>query len=226
MTDHISDLRWDRLLAGELADDTRREVLAHAATCERCAARHREIEALATVPLPPLAVPRRSRWWLAAPISALAAAAVAMIVLRTPGDDDGARTKGGGTALLLSAGQPGALAPLADGDTVHAGDYVQAGYSAARDGFGAVLSRDGAGTASVYVPGTGDAMVPLPAGTERSFPSSTLLDAVTGTERIALIWCATPAPLAPLVAELRATDHLADRAGCTIRVVTLTKVAR
>jgi hypothetical protein len=72
----------------------------------------------------------------------------------------------------------------------------------------------------------GDTMVALPAGTERSFPRSTVLDDVVGSELIAIVWCAAPQPLAPLVEELRVTRQLAPRAGCTVRLVALEKRAR
>jgi hypothetical protein len=42
---HISDLRWDRLLAGDLPDDARRVVDDHAAKCVRCSTRLRELTA-------------------------------------------------------------------------------------------------------------------------------------------------------------------------------------
>ncbi len=222
--DHISDLRWDRLLAGELSPEQQAAITAHSTTCTSCAARRREIEAArdAFSTRPPMAfAPRRSRWWLGAPVAALAAAALVVILIR-PGTET-ERTKGHGPALLLAAGRPGALAPIATSDTIHAGDYLQAGYSASRDGFGAVLSLDGAGSASAYVPATGDALVALPAGTDRSFPGSTVLDDVIGTERIAIVWCDAARPLAPLIAELKATQRIANRDGCTIRLVTLEK---
>ncbi len=222
--DHISDLRWDRLLAGELSPEQQAAITAHSTTCTSCAARRDAIEAERAMfaKRPALSfAPRRSRWWLGAPIAALAAAALVFVVIRPR--PDGERTKGSGPALLLAAGKPGALTPIASSDAIHPGDYVQAGYSAARDGFGAVLSLDGAGNASAYVPATGDSLIALPAGTDRSFPGSTVLDDVIGTERIAIVWCDAARPLAPLIAELKATQQIADREGCTIRLVTLEK---
>lgn len=220
--DHISDLRWDQLLAGELSADKRSAIDAHVATCSACAARRREIEAFAETPLPALATPKRSRWWLGAPVAALAAAAVAVIVLRAPSEPS-ERPKGSGPALILAAGSPSSLVPVSTNDVIHAGDSLQAGYTSTKDGFGAVLSLDGAGTVSAYVPAVGDALVALPAGTERSFPGSTVLDEVLGPERIAIIWCAAPQPIAPLLAELKATQQLSVREGCAVRLVTLVK---
>jgi hypothetical protein len=231
--DHLSDLRWDRLLAGDLAPADAAAARDHAATCPRCGARLRELEAdRDAFARRPFAIPRaihpRPRGLWAGAAAALAAAAVLVVVLRRHdgGDGEGTRTKGrGGPALLLSAGPADRLAPLATRDVVHPGDSLQAGYTSARAGFGAVLSRDGAGQAASYVPYGGDHLVALPAGTRRSFPASTILDATPGEEHVAIVWCDADRPLAPLIDELRATGTLAERAGCTIRVVAITKVA-
>jgi hypothetical protein len=234
VTDHVSDLQWDRLLAGELSADAGDAARAHAAGCAACEARLRTLTAerdafrLRPIAFPLAHAPRRRwRWWLA-PLAPLVAAAAVLLVLRAregePGEP-GERPKGTGPVLVLAAGQPGALVPVGAGDLVRPGEYLQAGYTAARDGFGAVLSRDGAGSVMTYVPARGDAMVALPAGADRSFPQSTVLDDVVGAERIAIIWCEAAHPLEPLLADLRAGRPLAAPAGCTVRELALDKRA-
>ncbi len=232
MIDHVSDLQWDRLLAGELNGAASKAAHDHAAGCARCAARLRELTAghaaFAWRPAPRwLAPPVRSWRWVGAAVPALAAVvALALLWPGAPGRDlDGTRAKGAGPVLVLAAGAPGGLVPLASGDTLAPGEYVQAAYTAARDGFGAVLSRDGAGAVSVYVPARGATMVALPAGTERSFPQSTVLDDVIGAERIVIVWCEAAHPLAPLLAQLHAPLPVAAPAGCTVRELALDKRA-
>lgn len=258
MTDHephVSDLRWDRLLAGELASEERDAALAHAATCDACAVRHRELSALqaafalpmptlsrlpridgaataalASTPVDELAAARarrRSRAMWLAPLSvAAAAAALVLVVGRRETTPSGELTKGDdGPALALSVEQAGRLVSLGAGDVVHPSDRLQATYSAQVDGFGAVIARDGAGTTSTYVPSSGDVMVKLPAATEAAFPESTILDDVTGTERIAIVWCAEARPLAPLVAAMRTDAPLAAPPGCHVRELALAKRA-
>lgn len=233
--DHVSDLQWDRLLAGELAAEAAEDAGAHAEACAACSARLQELTAERdafrlrprTLLLAPVAAPRRRRWW-ALSLVPLAAAAAIVIALRVRPRDEGGglsgeRTKGARVQLLLSAGRGGALAPVAGGDVIHAGDSLQAGYTAARDGFGAVLSRDGAGVVSPYVASATGEMVPLPAGAEQSFPQSTVLDDVLGPERVAIVWCEAPRPLAPLVAALSANAELSVPAGCAVREVLLDK---
>ena len=222
---HVSDLRWDRMLAGELAEVERAEVLAHAETCSACAARRTEItagfDAFANVaPALPRPVPRRKL--VAAIATVVVAAAVVMLVVRTNAPTGSERTKGApGPKLMLAAGARARLAPVSSGDRVAPGDSLQAAYTATRDGFGAVLARDGSGATSAYVPARGDAMVALPAGTLKSFPGSTILDEVVGAQVVEIVWCDAARPLAPLLAELRATSSVTAPPGCTVDRVEL-----
>jgi hypothetical protein len=224
---HVSDLRWDRMLAGELAEVERAELLAHAEACPACAARRTEItagfDAFANVaPALPRRAPRRTLVAAIATVVAAAAGVMLVVHLRSSSPIDGERTKGGtGPHLLLAAGARARLAPVMSGDRVMPGDSLQAAYTATSDGFGAVLARDGSGAASAYVPAQGDAMVALPAGTLRSFPGSTILDEVVGAQVVEIVWCDTAHPLAPLIAELRATGSVTPPAGCTVERVEL-----
>ncbi|MBA3396425.1 MAG: hypothetical protein H0T89_27590 [Deltaproteobacteria bacterium] len=225
---HVSDLRWDRLLAGELAGDAKAAVLAHADTCVACGSRlallTRESEAFA---MRPGLAPARSRrwWWAVAPALLAAAAVVVLVVPRGPKDEAGERAKGTGPSLIVMAGPAERLALVASGDRVHFGDSVQAGYTATRDGFGAVLGRDGSGRAMAHVPSRGDVMVALPAGTSRSFPESTVLDATPGAEQLVVLWCEAAHPLHPLLAALAANRPITPPAGCTAHHVNLVKQA-
>lgn len=224
---HISDLRFDRLLAGELGGDAAAAVRADAAGCERCAARLAELtrdsEAFAARP-PLVAMSRRRRgWWIAAPVVLAAAAAVVLLVRARP-PDSGTRIKGGGVQLMIEAGPRDALAVVASGDRIHPDDYLQVRYSAKTDGFGAVLSRDGAGSVSVYVPASGGDMVALPAGELQPFPESTRLDDVLGDERVFVVWCPTQHALQAWIAEIQAKNDLQTE--CTLRRIDLVKERR
>lgn len=222
MTPHVSDLRWDRLLAGELSEVERAETVAHAEACPACASRRAEItagfDAFANVtPALPRRWPRR-----VAAVATVAAAAAALVVVLRPPPGDETRTKGaGGPQLMLAAGPREHVAPVSSGDRVRPGDSVQAVYTATRDGFGAVLARDGRRSTATYVPAAGDAMVALPAGTQRSFPGSTILDEVTGPQVVVIVWCEVRRPLAPMLGELDATGSITAPAGCTVDRVEL-----
>jgi hypothetical protein len=227
---HVSDLRWDRLLAGELSDDAAAALRADAQGCVVCETRlaqlTRESELFAQRPA--LAAPRRRRlWWIVAAPIGMAAAAAVLLLARTEPPPTGERIKGTGDAqLVVLAGQPGAMRMVENGDHVRGGEYLQVGYSAQRDGFGAVLSRDGAGATNVYVQAAPSVMVALAAGRDQAFPGSTLLDDTRGFEVIVALWCERALGLPPLVQELATTGDVVTPAGCTKRRVTFTKDPR
>lgn len=242
MTDHVSDLQWDQLLAGDLSAEAGKAAQTHAARCAACAARLRDLTAerdafrVRAIRIPGLR--RRPRW--ISVVVPLAAAALALIVLldRPREDDLGVRVKGSvrmvasaaalesnGIALLLSVGRPDALRRVGDDVVIHPGDYLQVGYTAGRDGFGAVLSRDSAGSVTTYVPFGSDVMVPLLRGSERSFPQSTILDATLGAEQVVVVWCETAHPLGPLLIALRAGQPIPASSDCVTRAVRLEKRA-
>ena len=227
---HVSDLRWDRVLAGELSDDVAATVRADASGCVVCETRlaqlTRESELFAQRPA--LVAPsRRRKWWIVAAPLGVAAAAAVMLLVRTDPRPPGERVKGSRDAqLVVLAGQPGAMRVVESGDHVRAGEYLQVGYSAQRDGFGTVLSRDGAGSANAYVMAAPSEMVALAAGRDQPFPGSTLLDDTLGSEIVVALWCERPLGLQALVQELATTGDVAAPAGCTKRRVTLSKDPR
>ncbi len=230
MSDHVSDLRWDRLLAAELPEDQATEARAHAASCERCGGRLAELtagrDAFTVRPQVIALAPRRKRGAWIGVAGAVAAAAAIVIVVTRPRGPDGERTKGDGSPdLQLEAVRGANHHPVSSRDVVFPGDVLQAGYSSERDGYGAVLARDGAEGVFAYVPSTGDQMLALPAG-EHPFPQSTTLDAVIGNERVFVVWCEQPRAIGPLLAELVATGDVAKPDGCHLRRIDLTKQAR
>lgn len=233
MSNHLSDLRWDQLLAGELSSESKAEAETHAKACATCQARLAELTAEREAfrfRASPFAAPKRSLRWTMPIAGALAVAAALLLVLKVRGGGEEEQvyegTKGGKIDLMLFAGKPDQLTALSVEDKLFAGDLLQAGYTSPADGYGAVLSLDGAGNASSYVPAIGDAMVLLPAGERRSFPASTQLDDVLGGERIAVVWCHRARPLAPLLEELRRTQTIAPIDNCAIRVFAVSKAAR
>jgi hypothetical protein len=231
-SEHVSDLAWDRWLAGELDRDQAARAELHAASCARCAARRRELtserDAFVLRPrLLPAAPVHRTRWWWAAPM-VLAAAAATLVLWPRPAPrrlEDGQRKGADATVLTLLGGAAGRLRPLASGDTVRPGDSLQATYHAEAPGYGAVIARDGAGQVSVYVPAEGVRLAALPPGHDAPFPASTVLDAVVGPERVMVVWCPTDHPLATLTAGLAAAGEVALPTGCTGRVLELHKQA-
>jgi hypothetical protein len=151
--------------------------------------------------------------------TALAAAAALLLMLRPT--DDGTRVKGGRSASLFvaHAGQTRRAAP---GEVVTPGDTLQLQYSSARRSYGAILSLDGARHASRYFPDA-DRAAPLEPGRDRSFPASTVLDAVPGSESVYVLLCDEPIALAPLVDALPVRPPAPP--GCTVQRFELDKRA-
>ncbi|HUS63414.1 MAG TPA: hypothetical protein VMZ28_02685 [Kofleriaceae bacterium] len=230
--DCVSDLRFDRMLAGEMDAAGAAEVRQHASGCVVCAARLREIEVDAA-PLPSLPVRARAPrapWFrraFALPAFGLAAAAavILLLVMRGDGDgDDGGTRLKGRAHLSLFVSHGGEVRPAGPGDVVAPGDQLQLTYSAAQATYLAVLSVDGARQASVYFPDDATRAWRAEPGADVPLPRSTVLDEVLGRETLYLLTCDQAVELAPLLATLSAGRPPAAH-GCSIETVELEKRA-
>jgi hypothetical protein len=216
---HVSDLTWDRMHAGQLAPGLADLARLHAARCAPCAARRAELEAAHRrfVAVPPAlrAAVRPRRAWRAI-VPALAVAAVAIAIARIP---DGARERSkGGFAVTAFAGRDGDAVPLGTGDPIFPGDRLQLSYSAARPGHLAVLAIDGAGQVEVYFPAGATTTWAAEAGHRIALPASTELDDVIGEERLWVVFCERAQPVAPIVATVRERGIAAEPPpGCEVQ---------
>jgi hypothetical protein len=238
----LSDLLLDRLVAGEIADPA--EAQTHLASCPRCAERKAELDRVRAEvserPVPRALARafagkprRRLRPWQPALAAGLAAAAATVILLRPapapppPRSPEytGTRAKGGGAHFQLYVRHGDTTRAALSGEVVAPGDTLQLSCSSPEPGFVAVLSRDGAGTVSVYVPGEPDAraLVPIAAGHDVPLPASTVLDATLGQETLYALFCPERLALAPLVDELRRTGTLDAPTGCRLEPIRLDK---
>jgi hypothetical protein len=229
----LSDLKLDRLLGGELDGSAERETaLAHLATCPRCQQRRDEIaaqspqlpdEALFGKLAPPAEPPRarapRRRAPLVAAISLLAAAAAVVLVarprphepLRSPADT---RLKGGdfGFEILVRRKGDGRAAPVLPEEPVHPGDLIGFRVRSPSGGHLAIVSVDGAGGVSSYLPGPAGQMPRLPPG-EQAVDGAVRLDAVLGRETVFAVLCADAADAGRALGAVRAAVAAASAAG-------------
>jgi hypothetical protein len=207
VTDHVSELAIDRMLAGELPATVAEAARRHAAGCPRCGALFDDALAVSQTFAAPLALPRRRGWPVV--VGALAVTAAIALVVRSRGtDDEGIRTKGSATLGFFVA-HDGVVRRGAPGEQLAPGDAIEL-YSTSPDPrWLAVVSVDGAGVRSVYV-----APRMVAAGRERVVPLSIILDGTLGVETVTGIFC--PAPF----------DPAAPPAGCTTDVFTFVKVPR
>jgi hypothetical protein len=102
---------------------------------------------------------------------------------------------------------------LADGARVEPGDLLQLAYVTADQGFGVLLSIDGAGTVTQHWPEPGATLAaPLRVGGEVRLPSAYELDAAPAFERFFLVRSEQPFDLAHVVAAARALAARAPEA--------------
>ena len=174
--DCLSDLAFDRLRSGELhgiAEATQRR--AHIASCPRCAARfaafgEQAVEFRRRAPrIVARVTPRRAGRRLLPLLlyATAAAAAVAFLLLRHPPAPDG---------------------QLLPGGTTMPGDALRFRVFAPRARFLALLSVDGAGTLSSYLP-PAPMLLPLRAEARQELAGAIEMDEVLGAERLIALLC-------------------------------------
>jgi hypothetical protein len=234
----LSDYRRDKLIAGELPAADAQAARVHLTACDPCAARVRQAEADAarfgtdaprweTIAAAGATVRPRRRARMIGYGALAAAACVALVVTLTrPGDGPDTRTKGSARIGFFVkrgdatwAGKPG--------EVVRPGDTVQLTYSVSAPSYLAVVSADDAGNVQILYP-DGLQAAPVPAGQEQLVPQSTILDAVTGIERVVALFCADPIDLAPVRRGWEAQAGRGDPpvpAGCHSDALTWTKRA-
>lgn len=224
-----SDLALDLSLTGELAPAEAADLRDHLRRCSACSARHAAMERIRAEPLPelelPARAPRASRrpWWqIATPIFALAAAAVVLVFIRRAPTDDATRLKGG-VSIRLFIGHGERIRLAGEREQVAPGDVVQVAYTASAPIFLAVLSRDGAGTVSVYFPERGREAWRGAPGADVTLPASTVLDDVHGREALHVVICPQAFELAALVRALE-EDRVSAPPACQLESFTLEKV--
>jgi hypothetical protein len=191
----LSELALERLRLGESSDVEGRT---HLAGCSRCGALLAALaDGAATLPPRRVTAPRRSRWPSLVGAALAMAAAVAIVAWVPKPEGEGTRRKGGAGAVRLGffVRHDGGVRRGGDGERVVPGDALRFTVSAAASGWLAVVSRDGADQISVYYPTGGATLAPLDAGAEVALPGSTILDGVTGRERICAVVCPLPLPL-------------------------------
>lgn len=198
MADHVSRFTAMRLLAQELPASDAARVEAHAARCAPCGAlmgelretqRRGEIEAPALrAPAPPAPRAWLSSWRF--PAVAATSLAAALFLLALPRSEP-IRAKGG-LRLEVSCKLGERLWRCARGERLAPGTALQLEIELARDGYLAILGRDGSGAWSTYLPQSGDEAVRVARSNRRPLANSLVLDSAPGPERFFAV--AAPGP--------------------------------
>jgi len=107
-------------------------------------------------------------------------------------------------------------------EVVHPGDVIRFSYSWSEAGSVAVLSRDGAGTVSVYIADDERTLMTTP-GQEVVLPGAVLLDDVTGPESFYGVFCSQPVATAKLEHAIANHPENPVISGCQIDTVRVNK---
>ncbi|HKP58328.1 MAG TPA: DUF4384 domain-containing protein [Polyangiales bacterium] len=242
-----TDLVLDEWSSGELDELTSARVAEHVARCERCSARHANLEAvrqafLAESPsfrlhsarfgAPPARTAAvRSSWrerhWepikLALASLATAAFTATIVVWVGPGTEPPAASRTKGTAHVDFFVKRGSQVRRGQrGDSLAPGDALRFTYTNPERSYFALFNLD-AQAASVYFPSAARA-APLQAGSQVALDFSVELDAQLGQERVFGVFCPEPFELEPLRAALAANRSLPERPRCQVDEIPILKV--
>jgi len=216
--EHLSELALERWIAGELADTT--AAARHLARCADCQARlhHRsearsvfgrraDLAALAQATWRRAGVApssRRRRLLALGAVAAVACLVVAIPTLLSPriGERlDGLRAKGGLALELFVRHPDGAVASMVPEGTAVPGDQLRFRVVTPRKGFVAIVSVDGAGQVSAYLPAAGS--LPAVGAGAHLLDGAVELDDVLGHERLLAFLCSEPLDGATVLAGVR-----------------------
>jgi len=225
----------DLLLAADLDDTEKSALREHLSACSACSARFAELgafrdEVAATLPKFSELVARsprrphaaRSRGgWIGAALAA--AASVAIWVGQAPSERlPTEQTRAKGSAHLgFYVKRSGQVFQGGPGELLRPGDAIEFSYEAPAHGYLAVLSRDGAGHASIYFP-TGSRAQALAPG-PHLLAQSTTLDAVLGRELLYALWCEAPVELEPIRSVLESSREPPLAPGCRVETLEVEK---
>jgi hypothetical protein len=233
----LSDLGFDEWHAGELDPDTENRASEHVTSCERCRIRKARLDAqraqfIERSPSAPArkenVAPRRLgvviRAFAGAALSA--AALVALFIAFSPGSrEQGDRVKGSHRLGFFVRRGEDTLEGM-PGQRVFPGDQLRFVVTMREAAHVAVLSRDGAGKASVYFPTTGTHAQRLAESAARPLDGAIELDDTLGRERILGVFCPESFELEPLRRALEAQAELRPPAGCALDELDVTKAGQ
>ena len=228
---HLSDLRLDQLLAGELDPPSEAALRAHLVACFPCTRRHgtllsdaRQIRsdprfaALAPAVRARLATvdaarerPHTRRQSLTAALFTACAVAVAVVAMVRRPTTDGLRIKGN-LAIDVFVRRAGGAAPvetLLTGDPVHPGDQLRVRVRAETRGHFGVFAVDSpppsapAPAVASYLP-AGDQLAAVEAGAPLLLDGAVELDASLGREQLLGVLCPSSRKKEAVAADIRA----------------------
>lgn len=202
-------------LAGDSVEGVR-EHLEHCTACQTAIERLQREQARFLKEFPPqrfMARVEQHRRSLRPPVwqgigaATLAIAAALAVIFVLPRNDSGPppmALKGPTFVVLRKSASMSEPEPAGRERPLRPGDAVRFAYQAPRDGYVAVINRDGTGAVSAFVPFHGSDALPWKAG-DQALPGAVELDDARGAEWMILIFSDRPFALAPILAQVQQT---------------------
>ena len=159
----------------------------------------------------------RPRWltFVMPVFAAVAALLVAFVVSRRLGPEDDLSVKGSVAFAVFRQSESGTGELLPQGATVKPGDRLRFEVRAPKDGWVAVLSKDGAGHVTVYYPYDGTAAARYQAS-DSMLPGAIGLDETRGPESAWVLYSVRPFTLGEFVQTLQKGDMLVGSDDVTV----------
>ena len=236
MSRPIPDALLERYLAGDLPEAKRQEIEALLAASPAEQARVDALRAdsaaffVAHPPAPLIAKlesSRPSRRWLSLLMPAFGAVAALLVAIiyfvRQPTEDEYG-VKGTIALSVFREAQTGQGEMVPPGATLKPGDKVRFEVRAPKDGWVAVLSKDGAGRVTIYYPFGGTAAVRYQTS-EAMLPGAIGLDETPGAETAWVLYGPRPFTLQRYVDTLEHGDMLVSTDEVTVSRATWVKAA-
>lgn len=228
MTEHISDISFDRAFVDELSADEQQRLHMHLGQCARCRERHgllADDRAAFLSAAPSFQAYRGGRketqktklWWpLAAAACVVLAAAQALIPSAISTRVKGSEQIG----FYLKRGSQ--VTRGGPDQVVQPGDVLRFTYTCTEPRYFALIGRD-AHSAVLFYPVGGQA-TKLPKAADEPLGFGIEVDAQPGTENIYALFCADPVALSPIVNTLDRTAKMEAPRSCVVRELKLRKV--
>ena len=218
MNEHLTDLRLERVLTGEI--DPRDEP--HLTSCETCQARFDAAKVFEQAhPIrPPVSPQKRSTApWVGLSLAAAAALAIGLVWSRPPSVQDRPEfISKGGFSFEVHVHDGEQSRQALPGETVHPGDRLGFRVRAKRAGHLLIVGVDATGEQYVCYPQSGGGKSAPLSATEamNTLGEAIKLDKTLGEERLQAIFCETPFEL----------SELTSKTGCVRRDLAVDKVVK
>jgi hypothetical protein len=238
----LSDLALDQWLVGELKPES---VRTHMDACTQCASRLERLESdqlafrdsapVLVRPLQPeprASLGQRVRQWLLPGVPLIAVVAVLILWFRTSAEPQEQQTtqavevgrSKGNASIGYYIKRNSQVTRGMDGARLHPYDAIRFTYSSSKPKHLVIVSRDGAGTTSVYY-ANGSSSAAVSAGRDVAISESVVLDTTLGDEVVYGFFCEGPTLVSEITRALKEDPEAPSLELCSVATLRWKKVA-